>query len=281
MKRIVTALILIPLVLLLVFKAPFIVVKLAVCGVALLALYEYLNIVEQYDYKPFRVVTFLSAIAIFLLPGRSGVAVLLVLPFVYLIVAMRRSNLREGLPAAALCLFGTLYIAFSLLLLADIRNPDTAVDGAFWLVVLFATVWTGDAVAMYAGKAFGRHKLALRISPNKTWEGSVGSVFGSLAFSLLAFHYYSGILRMDWSYRHSMYDGRLPSRPSLAIFIPLVIILNIAGQLGDLVESVIKRGANVKDSGSLLPGHGGVLDRIDALLFASPVLWYYLVIVRA
>jgi phosphatidate cytidylyltransferase len=104
------------------------------------------------------------------------------------------------------------------------------------------------------------------LSPNKTWEGSIASVGGSLIVTVLL------ILLAQWMQRHNLtglsYDG------SWLHWLLLAIVLNVAAQLGDLVESALKRGAKVKDSGSLLPGHGGVLDRIDALLLAAPVLWY-------
>lgn len=274
MKRIATALILIPLVLLLVFKAPYIAVRVVVGIIALLALDEYLKIAKQYGYEPFRWLSLIAIAVMFLAPVELT-GFLLTLPFFFLLAAMRRSPLRDGLPSSAISLFGVAYIGISLAALVRIRREF---DGAFWLVVLFATIWAGDAVAMYVGKSMGRHKLAPRISPNKTWEGSVGSMIGSLAFSLLAFHYYSLIVHADK--QAGLWDGRYPDPPKLLPFVLLVIVLNIAGQLGDLIESVIKRGADVKDSGTLLPGHGGILDRIDALLFAAPVLWYYLAIAR-
>jgi phosphatidate cytidylyltransferase len=193
-------------------------------------------------------------------------------PFLCLIAGMR-GELRNSLPASALSVFPVLYIGVSLATLIFIR---VEFDGVFWIVVLFAAVWAGDSVAMYVGKSLGRHKLAPRISPGKTWEGSAGSVVGSLIFCFVAYVFRSDIV----AYGTSSGRQHLP-RLSLPVFLAVVILLNIAGQVGDLVESVIKRGANVKDSGTLLPGHGGVLDRIDALLFAAPVLWYYLAIFRS
>jgi phosphatidate cytidylyltransferase len=292
MRRIITALILIPLVLLLVFKAPLWAIALVTCLVALLATHEYLHIVEHYGVKSFRQLTYGLTVLLFssvILPvsqfsnptgnllGILFAPLILIsaIPFVFLVASMTRSSLRESLPAAAYSQFGILYIALSLALFVWIRTYQ---DGVFWILVLFATVWAGDSVAMYVGKGLGKHQLAPRISPNKTWEGSAGSVFGSIAASFAVLHFRDAILAHS---RFIYSETDLPiSAPHILNFCAIVIVLNIAGQLGDLVESVMKRGADIKDSGSLLPGHGGILDRIDALLFAAPVLWYYLIITR-
>jgi phosphatidate cytidylyltransferase len=290
MKRILTALVLIPLVLLLVFKAPFAVIALTVCAVAILAIHEYLHIASHYGAEPFRWLTYGLTVALFAAAFYAAVppkqylvvAVLSLALFLNLIAAMRSDSLKQGFTSAALSYFGLPYIGLSLATLLWIRAQN---DGVFWLVVLFATVWAGDSVAMYVGKSLGRHKLAPRVSPNKTWEGSFGSLLGSLAFSLVALHFRWQIISADGLLKRSRgadsWQAFVPARPHLGAFILLVIVLNIAAQFGDLVESVIKRGADVKDSGSLLPGHGGILDRIDALLFAAPVLWYYLAIIRS
>jgi phosphatidate cytidylyltransferase len=119
--------------------------------------------------------------------------------------------------------------------------------------------------------------MSPRISPKKTWEGAGASVLASVAVGWLLFHYAlplsSALLRAGLIERRDGLFGL--EQPAMGPVIVLTIILNVAAQLGDLVESLIKRGAGVKDSGALLPGHGGMLDRIDALLFAAPVLWYY------
>ena len=128
-------------------------------------------------------------------------------------------------------------------------------------LLLFALVitWAADTTAYFVGRAIGKHPLAPHISPKKTWEGSIASMFGSL---LVAYAFSFWI--------------RIPL-PHLLI---MAAIGNIAGQMGDLLESAYKRSAGVKDSGGLLPGHGGILDRIDALILCIPVIWYYLVLVN-
>ena len=310
MKRILTALVLIPLILLLVFKAPLWAIALVTCIVALLATHEYLHIVRQFGVEPFfeasYALTALLFIGIYVSNMNSGfyelvpiwqyvvrhyiffrpwtLGILALSPFLFLIAAMRRESLQSGFGSAVYSFFGFIYVSLSLALLISIRSEP---DGVFWLVILFATVWAGDSVAMYVGKALGKHRLAPNVSPNKTWEGSIGSLLGSLVASWIALRLHDRIILFDSRVagvdihdpRQSLWWLHIPI--PLLTFLFLVILLNIAGQLGDLVESVIKRGADIKDSGTLLPGHGGMLDRIDALLFAAPVLWYYLFIIRS
>ena len=120
--------------------------------------------------------------------------------------------------------------------------------------------WVGDIGAYYVGRTFGKHKLAPRVSPKKSWEGSVASVVTSgLVGTLYLQRFVPGV----------------PLRHAIA----LTVAANIAGQFGDLAESAMKRGADVKDSGAILPGHGGFLDRVDSTLFALPVIYAYLMLV--
>jgi phosphatidate cytidylyltransferase len=128
-----------------------------------------------------------------------------------------------------------------------------------WLMFALLLSWAGDTAALYVGRSIGRHPLAPRVSPKKTWEGSIGSVAGSIVAGALYAHYL------------------LPQAPISEVLL-LAFCGNIAGQLGDLAESALKRRAGVKDSGSSLPGHGGWLDRIDAMLFALPVVYFIVVL---
>jgi phosphatidate cytidylyltransferase len=150
--------------------------------------------------------------------------------------------------------FGIFYIGFLLSHVSLIRN---LVNGKQWVLFLIVTVWAGDASAFLCGSLFGRHKLYPKISPKKTYEGLAGAILGSiivaLSFSLLF---------------------TLPLEKSSCIL--LALGLGVFGQLGDFTESMLKRGAQVKDSGSLIPGHGGMLDRLDSLLFSAPFLHYSL-----
>ena len=153
----------------------------------------------------------------------------------------------QSLVSIGFLAFGSAYLALPAVSLYRLQQMDPWI-----LVLLFAIVWLGDTAAYYVGSAWGRRKLARRISPNKTWEGSLASLAAAMIAAAL------------WSY------WRLGT-----VAVPMLgvaAVTSCAAQLGDLVESMIKRGAGVKDSGRLFPGHGGVLDRIDALLFAAPVL---------
>ena len=163
-------------------------------------------------------------------------------------------NLSSTISSMGIMFFGMFYVGFLLSHVSLIRNM---IDGKQWVLFLIATVWAGDISAFLSGSFFGRHKLFPKISPNKTYEGLVGGIVGSitvaLAFALLFI-------------------------PQLEIgfCIFLAIGLGVLGQLGDFTESMLKRSAQVKDSGSLIPGHGGMLDRLDSFLFSAPFLHYSL-----
>jgi phosphatidate cytidylyltransferase len=146
--------------------------------------------------------------------------------------------------------------------------------------VFLVVVWSGDIFAYYAGRAFGRNKLAPSISPGKTVEGALASLCGATFVSIVLFHFIVGIGKslvfLDaMPSRSVMYADVGASAPSIWLAVLFGISVNVAAQMGDLMESALKRGAGVKDSGTLLPGHGGVLDRIDAMLIAAPVLWFF------
>jgi phosphatidate cytidylyltransferase len=266
MARIITAAVLIPLVILLLFRAPFWAVTLAAATVAVLACWEYLGLADGSGAQTPRVVVLVAVVALFavnffrpemLMAGFSALAFLL-----FVIVAFR-SPLERVLLDTSASIFGLLYIGLALVTIPLIWAQE---HGPSMLLLLFCVVWAGDTVALYVGRAFGKRKLAPKLSPGKTWEGSIASVGGSLLATLLLMGL--GALMTRHNLTGLSYDG------SWLHWLVLAVVLNIAAQLGDLVESALKRGAKVKDSGSLLPGHGGVLDRIDALLLAAPVLWY-------
>ena len=290
-KRIATAVVLIPLVLLLVLKAPLYVLALVAGAVAVLSIAEFLKLVTPYGILPLNLATYAFAAIFFVFVilasmNRTpedettamlyGIAVAAALaPFVFLTAAMRRSDLRTSYPAAAASSFAFAYIAIPMALLVEIRVLPA---GAIWTIYTLLAVWAGDIFAYFVGKSLGRHRMSPRISPKKTWEGSVASILASVVVGVLWFHYASGIssalLRIGLIDRR---DGIFSQEqlPKLWPIILLSALVNIAAQLGDLVESLIKRGAGVKDSGTILPGHGGMLDRIDAMLFAVPVVWAY------
>jgi phosphatidate cytidylyltransferase len=169
---------------------------------------------------------------------------------------------------------GFVYIALPMGFLVQLREQWA---GAFLVLYLLLVVWAGDIFAYFVGRSIGRHLMSPRISPKKTWEGAIASVIASIGVGVLLFTHARQVSQFffDLHLIHQR-DGIFSlQKPPLLPIVVLSIAVNVAAQLGDLVESLIKRGAEVKDSGSLLPGHGGMLDRIDALLFAAPVMWYY------
>jgi phosphatidate cytidylyltransferase len=288
--RIATAVVLIPIVLLLVLKAPLYVLALVSGAIAILAVGEFLKLVTPYGVEPLTIATY-SFVAIFFLfvtvistnqtPLIESTAMVYGLalasalaPFVFLTVAMRRASLASGYPGAAASSFAFAYIAIPMALLVEIRQQPA---GAIWTIYLLLAVWAGDIFAYFVGKAIGRHLMSPRISPKKTWEGAVASVLASVIIGTLWIQHAPGIsanlLRIGLIERRDGMWGL--EQPQLWPIILLSAVVNIAAQLGDLVESLIKRGAGVKDSGAILPGHGGMLDRIDAMLFAVPVVWAY------
>jgi phosphatidate cytidylyltransferase len=163
-------------------------------------------------------------------------------------------------------LFGVVYMGFFTASLVGLREfyfpfGEQYSQGGFLVISLFASIWICDSAAYYGGTAFGKHKLFPRVSPHKTWEGSVfGFVFAVLTmitakFIVLDF--------LDWN-----------------TIIALGVIIGIIGQLGDLVESLFKRDAQIKDSSNIIPGHGGIFDRFDSLLLTAPVIFLYLAYVK-
>jgi phosphatidate cytidylyltransferase len=282
--------VLIPIVLLLVLRAPVPVLAVVAAAVALVTVQEFLKLTESYGVQPlpFPSYFFIGLFFLWLTLSAAGEAPQLsvltfvlgsafacaLAPFVFLTIAMRRAQMSSAYPAAAASLFAFAYIALPLAMLVQLRQEWA---GAFWLLYLLLVVWAGDILAYFVGRSVGRHLMAPRISPKKTWEGAAASLAASLLVGILLFTHAlqisSLLLRVGLITRRDGLFGL--EQPELWPIILLTVALNIAAQLGDLVESLIKRGAGVKDSGTLLPGHGGMLDRIDALLFAAPVLWYY------
>jgi phosphatidate cytidylyltransferase len=291
-KRVATALVLIPVVVGLVLFTPTWAVAIAAAVITVLALWEYFALGEAIGHRAYRVWTVVCAGLMILLQWR------VMRPLVYLSVMVTSrivglkpetsSNLPhfstiysplsifflfvlgicilslwtkrpivECLPAAGISSSALLLVAFPLSF--AVRLHGLLPDGPRLLLFALVITWAGDTAAYFVGRAVGKHPLAPLISPKKSWEGSVGSMVGSL------------IVAWAFSYWIRMPIGHL---------VVMAAIGNVAGQMGDLLESAYKRSAGVKDSGGLLPGHGGVLDRIDALILCIPVIWYYLVLVN-
>ncbi|MGH9718493.1 MAG: phosphatidate cytidylyltransferase [Candidatus Acidiferrales bacterium] len=275
LARILTACVLIPIVVVLVWWGPPALLAAVAATVALVALAEFFHLGERVGLRAFLIWTMICAAGLFYAqysqgsvethPLGRGVSIVqvhevgavslqvVVLIFVFgaagIVLAMRRP-LQESLPALSISSAGLLFIAFPFSYL--VRLDEMSSTGRDLILFTLVLIWVGDTLAYFTGKAIGRIPMAPALSPKKTWEGAVANLIGSILVAV-GFSYW---LPLDiWT------------------LIGIAVLANIAGQMGDLVESAYKRGANVKDSGSLLPGHGGMLDRIDSLILASPVVW--------
>ncbi len=189
-------------------------------------------------------------------PALIGPTVGLLLLVCLMAVLFRSGPVDEHLSSAARLWLGLGYVAALLSLLPLIRRHEF---GLAWIFLMLAVVWAGDSGAYFTGRAFGSTKLYEKISPKKTWEGVVGGLAGSVGGALLVRHF------------------GLPDT-SVSEIVVLALVLGAGGVVGDLVESMIKRSAGVKDSGTIMPGHGGILDRVDSLLFSGALLWAWLVV---
>jgi phosphatidate cytidylyltransferase len=270
MKRIITALVLIPLVLVLVLFGPLWLVSLVSAGVAALAGWEFMGMAERAGARPPRIAVVVAILALFVGAYHWPDQITAILGFLglgLLVYCTFALPVEQVMAAASASVFCLLYAGFTLVAVPALREQS---NGPSLVIFLLCVVWAGDIAALYIGQAWGRHKLAPSLSPNKTWEGSLGSVAGSL----LATGCLLGLAALLQTWNSAI----LSYPEDRWYWLVLAVVVNVAAQVGDLAESALKRSAGVKDSGSLLPGHGGVLDRIDALLLAAPVLWYAQVI---
>ena len=248
MNRLFTALALIALAVYLIFFSPQPIFVVGALLFAALCYWEYSGLVAAQAVPRPGALGWLTGLLIvffpeFILPGAS---LLLICSFM---VALRQNDLRTVLPDVAVAFMGAFYTFAPWRFAIDLRA--TSVHLLFFALALN---WVGDSAAYYVGRAFGKHKLAPVVSPGKSWEGAIASVLGAILFGVL-------------------YLGHFVPKIPLRQVAIIAAIANVAGQLGDLAESALKRGSGVKDSGNLLPGHGGMLDRVDSSLFALPVVY--------
>jgi phosphatidate cytidylyltransferase len=225
-------------------------------GVALLCHHEYSAITDAYGFGSAGALGFFAGPAI-LLTSWDGTLIITASALIVVVLALRCEQISHAWPCAALVVIGLVYIFGSWKSAIALRAANP-----YWLLYALALSWVGDIAAYYFGKHFGRRKLAPAISPGKTWLGAAASAAGSVLFGLI------------------FLNRLLPAVPAWHVVL-LSLIANAAGQCGDLTESALKRGAGVKDSGSVLPGHGGMLDRVDSTLFTLPVVSFYLHLVRS
>lgn len=250
MRRILTALALIPIVVYVVLWANFWIFLGVLVAVACLCYREYSDIAATYGFGAPGVLGYGAGLVLMAFDGQ-GWLVIVMAALVVFTLAMREEDLAKSLPRSALLITGIVYVfgCWKSALPLHEANPH-------WLMYALILNWVGDTGAYFIGRPFGKHKLAPRVSPQKSWEGSIASVVTSILVA--------GAYLMHF----------IPKVPVLQIVL-LTAAANVAGQIGDLAESAMKRGAGVKDSGSILPGHGGFLDRVDSTLFAMPLIYVY------
>ncbi|MGB7763238.1 MAG: phosphatidate cytidylyltransferase [Bryobacteraceae bacterium] len=253
MKRVLTAVLLVPFVVYTVLWANPWVFLAVVALSAVLSYREYDGIAAAYGFGAPGVLGYGAGALLLVIPYAGACQVMIVLALLGLVLAMRSADLAHALPRASLLVLGVIYV-FGCWRCAIVLHDF----GSHWLMYALLVSWTGDIGAYYVGKAFGRHRLADRVSPKKSWEGAAASVATSV---LVAGAYLVHFAQV-----------------SVTAAVLLTALANVAGQFGDLVESAMKRGAGVKDSGALLPGHGGFLDRVDSALFVMPLVAAWLMV---
>jgi phosphatidate cytidylyltransferase len=278
-KRVLTAAVLIPAVVATVWWAHTSVVTVAATMVALLALLEFFTLGDHAGLRGYRVWTGFCAIAIFFTQWLASVEQtrtladgvrltrvtelaqafsieLILIVFVVGatgIILFGRHSVEESLGGLSVSSAALIFLVLPLS--AVVRLHGVGLVGHKLLLFTLVLVWAGDTAAYFVGRSIGRWRMAPKLSPKKTWEGAAANLLGSVLVALIA----------------QRWITELP----LQHLIGMAVLANIAGQAGDLLESAYKRSAGMKDSGTLLPGHGGMLDRIDALVLAAPVVWYY------
>jgi phosphatidate cytidylyltransferase len=268
MKRILTAIVGLPILLFTVWsQSPYFFAAVTAIA-ALLALKEFYGLASNVGGKPQVVVGYIFALVVLasFLFGQPllAVAALIALSIVSLSTALVSSNeLKNSVASVSSTVFGVVYVALLPGCLIGVRMLPDAVTrlsaphlASKLLTTFFALVMLTDTGAYYVGRSLGRHKLAPRISPGKTIEGAVGGFLVAMVTGVLC---------------KMIFFHEIPVTHAIA----LGAAIGLVGQIGDLAESMLKRGAGVKDSGNLLPGHGGMLDRIDSILFCAPLLYYY------
>ena len=269
MSRIITALVVLPVLIasiLISWLQPLFVLLAAAALVV--GLFEFYVLAKKRDLRPDAVAGYLAGAGLFVVfyivrPWPLSDMLLLIqavlivfIPGTLVAATLRGAPFEKMLASAGATILGVLYVVFLGGHLVAVRTGFTQEVSADLLSFFFLVLMGADTAAYYVGSTFGKHKLAPSISPGKTWEGVIGGLVASLLLAALA-HY--------WFFRE------LP----LKLALPLAAVMTVLGILGDLTESALKRGAGMKDAAKILPGHGGILDRLDSLLFNAPLIYYF------
>lgn len=261
MARILSALVLIPVAILTVIYAPPALFLIGIGLIGTACLYEYFGLMRAMGIRVqpmFGQITF-WVLLIALRQGRFPTITILglVLIAAFLSALWRKHTVRERALSLMAEVLGIFYFILFLYPAIPTRYDFGNGIGAQWILLLLLIIWTGDTFALLAGRTFGKHLLAPGLSPKKTYEGAIAGLLGGIVIAVAAQRLF------------------LQDLPMLHVIV-LSFLLGIFGQLGDFAESLLKRAAEIKDSSHLIPGHGGALDRMDSLLFAIPVLYFYI-----
>ena len=251
MKRVLTGAALVPISAFVMLWAPEWLFLVSMMAIAALCFQEYVALAAGYKLEVNQVAGYAFGFLLLTWNGSQGRVYLLAM-MVALVLALYVSDLAISLPSAAGLFLGIAYVFGGWRSAIELHRVNP-----YWLVFAVTINWAGDTAAFYFGRRFGKRKLMMRVSPGKSWEGAYASLAASAIY---------GVALLHWL---------LPS-VSVQEGATISICANIAGQVGDLAESAMKRGAGVKDSGSLLPGHGGWLDRLDSSLFSMPVVYLWI-----
>jgi phosphatidate cytidylyltransferase len=265
MKRILTAVVVLPVLIasILIDSLWWVFVLLAVASMVL-GLWEFYLLAKRLQLKPDPAAGYIAGAAIVTISLYNDPAAVLLVQFVIILLIIgtlvaatfRGAPFDKMIASTGATILGVLYVAFLGSHLISTRTGFNPTLSRHLLSFFFLVLMGADAGAYYIGRAFGKHKMAPKISPGKTWEGAIGGLVAALAMAALA-HF--------WFFRE------LP----LKYILPLAAVMTVVGVLGDLTESALKRGAGAKDAANILPGHGGMLDRLDSLLFNAPLIYYF------
>jgi phosphatidate cytidylyltransferase len=265
MKRILTAVVVLPFLIasILISYLWWVFVLLAAAAMVL-GLWEFYLLAKKLKLQPDVAAGYVAGAALITIPLQNDPANVLLVLFVIIALTigtliaatLRGAPFEKMIVSVGSTLLGVLYIPLLGSHLVALRTGFEQTLSAHLLSFFFLVLMGSDAGAYYTGRALGKHKLAPSISPGKTWEGAVGGILAALAMAALA-HF--------WFFRE------LP----LKYMLPLAGVMALLGIFGDLAESALKRGAGAKDAANILPGHGGILDRLDSLLFNAPVIYYF------
>jgi phosphatidate cytidylyltransferase len=233
--------------------------------ITLLGVMEFYRLSENMNLKAQTTLGIITSLSMYAIVGlqtqhllaNKWLCVLLPLVFVIFIAELYRKH-QYPFANIAITLLGIMYVAVPFTLLQLIVMPNQLTFAPTNLLGFFFILWANDSGAYFVGRKLGKTKLFERISPNKTWEGTVGGTLLALIVAAIQANYFTDLSTTNW--------------------LVIAVIITITGSLGDLVESLLKRSINVKDSGTILPGHGGILDRFDGLLISLPFVYSYLVL---